>query len=102
MRKIYVEELSQESRVLFITLAMEQNYSKTDIKNGLDSKILDLEEAEDELGFRHCEHAECRELFQEGFLTEDDTTFCSEMCAEETYPNLEEEDYGDFIFFTEW
>ena len=101
-RKVYGNELSKESKKLFYLLAKKQGLNDKDISAGLDSKIRDLDDLHDELGFRRCEHGGCQEFFNEGFLTEDDMTYCSEECAEEMNPQIVEEDYGDFVFFTEW
>ena len=102
MRKVYVEELSKESKEIFKLLANEQGINKEDIENGLDSKISDLKDMEQHLGFRVCENNECREIFNEGFLTEDCDTFCSSECAEKMITDIVEADYGEYIFYTDW
>ena len=43
MKKVYVDELSQESQKLFVDLANELNIEKEDIEQGLLCKIDDLQ-----------------------------------------------------------
>ena len=102
MRKFYVAELSRKSQELFKELAEEQGFTDEEIQDGLDSKIGDLDDIHGLLGFRKCENPQCKEFFNEGFLTEDSDTFCSNECAEKIITDIVEEDYGDYIFFTDW
>ena len=104
MKKVYVDELSQESQKLFVDLANELNIEKEDIEQGLLCKIDDLQETEIGFGFRSCRNKECREFFTQGYLMEFDShTFCSKECAETVHDDIEESDYGtDTIFYTEW
>ncbi|HDU7439110.1 TPA: hypothetical protein RF418_002606 [Listeria monocytogenes] len=94
MRKVYVEELSTESKNLFRKLAKEYGASEQEIQDGLDSKISDLRhDSECALGFRICENPECRELFNDGFMMENICeNYCSEHCAEKAYPEIKKED----------
>ncbi|WP_377275002.1 hypothetical protein, partial [Phocicoccus pinnipedialis] len=76
MRKIFVEELSQKRKDLFTHLAKqfskENNVNLDESLDGLESKISDLQhDSESALGFRICENTECRELFNEGYMMED-------------------------------
>lgn len=102
MKKFYVAELSRKSQELFKDLAEEQGFSDEEIQDGLDSKVRDLDDIHDLLGFRRCENPQCQEFYNEGFLTEDCDTFCSSECAEKMITDIVEADYGDFIFFTDW
>ena len=70
-RKVYVNELSKESKKLFYLLAKKQGLNDKDISAGLDSKIRDLDDLHDELGFRRCEHGGCQEYFNVDYLKED-------------------------------
>ena len=109
MRKIFVEELSQKSKDLFTHLAKqfskENNVNLDELLDGLESRISELQyDSENALGFRICENPECRELFNDGYMMEDNCeNYCSRECAEKIYPEIVEEDYGtDTIFWTEW
>lgn len=104
--KIYVSELSQESQNLFVQLGKEQELTIQEIQDGLDSKILDLKnDSEQYLGFRICDNPKCKELFNDGFIMQEDfhETYCSCECAETVHEDLQDEDYGtDIIYSTEW
>ena len=104
MRKVYVEELSTESKNLFRKLAKEYGASEQEIQDGLDSKIRDLDDAQYSFGFRRCENLKCQEFFNDGYLMEvNQECYCSRECAEDVYDDIVEEDYGtDTIFWTEW
>ena len=104
MRKVYVDELSQSSRALFVTLANALNISNEDIEQGLLCKIDDLQETEVGFGFRSCQNLECREFFTEGYYMEGlSECYCSKECAEKNHDDIIPSDYGtDTIFFTEW
>ena len=103
MSKYWVFELSKESQDLFRSLAEEvEEFTEEDIQNGLDSKIGDLDDAAYTLGFRICNNRDCQEFSDEGYHTDDDLTFCSRQCAEKVIVDLEEEDYGDYIYYTFW
>ena len=105
MRKIFVEELSQKSKDLFTALAKqfskENNVNLDELLDGLESKISDLQhdseskisdlqhDSESALGFRICENPECRELFNEGYMMEDNCeNYCSRECAEKYIQTL--------------
>jgi len=102
MRKYWVVELSEESKALFRNLAKEHGLNEEEIQDGLNSKIGDLDENEYLFGFRHCDNIQCKEFFNKGYMTEDSFTFCSSECAEKTVKEIEEKDYGEYIFFTDW
>ena len=102
MSKYWVADLSEESQKLFRELAEEEDFTEEDIQRGLDSKIHDLHDTAYYLGFRICNNKECREFRDEGYHTDDDLTFCSRKCAEKIIIDLEEEDYGDYIYYTFW
>lgn len=102
MRKYWVDQLSEQSKALFRQLAKEYGLNGQEIQDGLDSKIGDLNDNEYLFGFRHCDNYSCKEFFNEGFMTEDGFTFCSSECAEKIVPSISQDDYGDFIFYTDW
>lgn len=104
MEKVYVTELSQDSRTLFITLAKAHGFSDEEIESDMQSEITDLFDTVMSIGFRICGNYECRELFTEGYIVEDPSeTFCSRQCAEKVFTDIVEEDYGtDIIYWTEW
>lgn len=102
MRKLYVAELTNESKKLFESLAEKQNLKQRKINFYLDGEIDEIDKIADELGFRTCDNLACSEIFNEGYLTEDSYTFCSRECAEKIVSNIVEEDYFDYIFFTDW
>lgn len=103
--KVYVVELSKESKELVKELASDSGiFTEADIENALSSKIDSLDDLEEYFGFRSCQNTQCREFFIEGYLMEElAETYCSRECAEEIYKDLVEDDYGtDTIFLTEW
>lgn len=102
MKKHDVSELTTKSKELFEYLAEQQGFRQRKISFYLDGEIDELEEVKVELGFRVCENPECCQIYNEGFLTEDSDTFCSSECAEKIVPSIVEDDYGDYIFFTDW
>ena len=102
MMKTKVSELTFNSRALFEHQAILFNLKQDQIDEYLTGNIQEIADFNIEFGFRICENPECREIFNEGFLTEDSDTFCSTACAEKIIYNIEEDDYGTYIFYTEW
>lgn len=101
MKKVWVDDLSLRSQNLFKELAQfYDNMDMEDIENGIYSKVEDLVENEKKYGFRHCSNPHCKEFFEQGYLTEDSSTFCSRGCAEAIITDIEEADYSEFIFYT--
>lgn len=98
LRKNLISELSKESlECLELSVENEEDYN-----NIVSSRIDDLYDIAYDLGFRICNNAECREFRDEGYHTDDSLTFCSRECAETIIVDLEEEDYGDYIYYTQW
>ena len=103
MRKIWVDDLSLRSKNLFKELAKYyDDMDNEDIEIGISSKVEDLGDNERLYGFRHCKNPHCKEFFQSGYLTEDDMKFCTKTCAETINADIVEEDYGKYIWYTEW
>src|SRR5699024_138179 len=101
MTKYYVCDLSLKSQHLFAELAKQfDDMSYEDIEAGISSKVEDLIENEKSYGFRHCNNPNCKEFFQEGYLTKENKIFCSKACAETVMTDIEENDYSTFIFYT--
>lgn len=97
-----MSELTQKSRDLFEHQAILFNLKQSQIEKYLTDNILALVDFCIEYGFRICENPECREIYNEGFLTEDSDTFCSPECAEKIITDINDDDYGEYIFYTEW
>lgn len=97
-----MSELTQKSRNLFEHQAILFNLKQSQIEKYLTGNIQALTDFHIEYGFRICENPVCREIYNEGFLTEDSDTFCSTACAEKIIYDIEDDDYGEYIFYTEW
>src|SRR5699024_5215580 len=78
------------------------NLKQSQIEKYLTGNIQALTDFHIEYGFRICENPECREIYNEGVLTEDSDTFCSPECAEKIITGINDDDYGEYIFHTEW
>ena len=96
------ESLSPEARKFLISVAKEMKYNPFQIAELLNSDMLDFFEIERELGIRMCESEGCYVVFDEGFLTEDSDVFCSEKCCYDSIMDLTEEDYGEYVYYTNW
>ena len=102
MKKTKVSELTTESRALFEHQAILFNLKQPQIDKYLTGDIQEIADFRIEYGFRICENPECREIYNEGYLTEDSDTFCSPACAEKMICDIQDDDYGDYIFYTDW
>ena len=94
--------ITAEGKKFIKEIAQSMNYSHNKIEKILCEDSQNLFDVESELCIRMCESDNCKTLFDEGYLTEDSMVFCSEQCCYNSISDLTDEDFGEYVYFTNW
>lgn len=94
--------LSKEGKDFVRNVAESVGYSQSKIADIFKNDKGYFFDYEQELCIRICESDNCNIVFDEGFLSDDCTVLCSEKCCYDSISDLVDEDFGDYVYFTNW
>lgn len=94
--------LNNKDRFFIVQVAEKIGYSSGKITFMLSDDMSNFRKYENELRIRICDEINCKNVFDEGFLTEESNVFYSEKCCYSSIENLKDDDFGDTILHTNW